>query len=271
MLILLPPSEGKHAPTRGKRLALRELDFPGLTEARGEVLTSLIELCSEGHDPRTPMQNELLIERAAKTLGLGGTQTDLVQANARLLTAPSARADKIYTGVLYDALNVAALSPAAKRRATRWLAVQSSLFGLVRPNDHIPAYRLSGDVTLPGLGKVAAHWRAHLDPCVRDAAGDGLIVDLRSSTYAAFWRPAADVAPRVATVRVLHEVDGKRKVVSHFNKATKGRLVRALLEDGSTPKTPTALASVIANLGWTVEVGEPGKAGTQLDVIVTEL
>lgn len=271
MLILLPPSEGKSAPTRGKRLALHELDFPGLTEARGEVLTSLMELCTEGHDPRTPLQNELLIERAASVLGLGGTQTDLVQANGRLLTAPTARADRIYTGVLYDALDVATLSPAAKRRATRWLAVASSLFGLVRPNDHIPAYRLSGDVSLPGLGKVAAHWRTHLDPTIRDAAGDGLIVDLRSSTYAAFWRPAADIAPRVATVRVLHEHNGQRKVVSHFNKATKGRLVRVLLEDGATPKTPAKLADTIAALGWDVEVHEPTKAGTQLDVIVSEL
>lgn len=260
MLILLPPSEGKHAPTRGKPLALGDLDFPGLSEARDDVLTALIELCSDGN-----------VDRAAKTLGLGATQTDLVRTNAGLLTAPTARADRIYTGVLYDALDVVSLSPAAKRRATRWLAVQSSLFGLVRPDDQIPSYRLSGDVTLPGLGKVAAHWRAHLDDTVRKTAGDGLIIDLRSSTYAAFWRPAADLAPRVATVRVLHEVDGKRKVVSHFNKATKGRLVRALLEDGGTPRTPAALATAIEALGWTVELGEPGKTGTQLDVIVTEL
>ena len=80
-----------------------------------------------------------------------------------------------------------------------------------------------------------------------------------------------DLARRVATVRVLHEVDGQRKVVSHFNKATKGRLVRALLEDGGNPRTPTALADLLGELGWSVEIGQPGKAGTQLDVIVSEL
>ena len=56
--------------------------------------------------------------------------------------------------------------------------------------------------------------------------------------YAAFWRPPAELAPRVATVRVLHEVDGVRKVVSHFNKATKGRIVRALLEARRQPAHP---------------------------------
>ena len=72
-------------------------------------------------------------------------------------------------------------------------------------------------------------------------------------------------------MRVLHEHNGTRKVVSHFNKATKGRIVRALLEDGADPRTPAALASTLERLGWTVEVGTPGKTGTQLDVVVSEL
>ena len=133
------------------------------------------------------------------------------------------------------------------------MPIVSSLFGLVRAGERIPAYRLAGGVSLPGLGGVAAHWRGNLDPVVREAAGGGLVVDLRSSTYAAFWRPAADLAPRVVTVRVLHEVDGRRQVVSHFNKATKGRLVRALLEDGARPAHAEGLRRALRDLGWTVE------------------
>jgi cytoplasmic iron level regulating protein YaaA (DUF328/UPF0246 family) len=87
--------------------------------------------------------------------------------------------------------------------------------------------------------------------------------------YAAFWRPAPEV--RVATVRVLHEHQGQRKVVSHFNKATKGRIVRALLESGATPSTPARLAEALRDLGWTVEEGRPGRAGVQLDVVVREV
>ncbi len=75
----------------------------------------------------------------------------------------------------------------------------------------------------------------------------------------------------MATVRVLHETNGKRQVVSHFNKATKGRLVRALLEDGGNPRTPAALADLLRDLGWKVEEGEPGRKGTQLDVVVSEI
>ena len=259
MLILLPPSEGKSTPRRGKSLSLAELSFPELTEAREQVLTALTALCSGDPDV------------AIRTLGLGPTQSVDVRRNADLLDSPTARADAIYTGVLYDALDLASLDPAARRRASRSLAVTSSLFGLVRPGDRIPSYRLAGGVNLPGLGVVSAHWRKVLDPVVREAAGTGLVVDLRSTTYAAFWRPDSDLAPRVAHVRVLQQVGSQRKVVSHFNKATKGRLVRALLESGSSPTTPGRLADEITGLGWKVELHEPGRNDQQLDVIVDEV
>jgi cytoplasmic iron level regulating protein YaaA (DUF328/UPF0246 family) len=173
--------------------------------------------------------------------------------------------------VLYEALDLVGLDAAARRRATSWLAVTSALFGLVRPGDRIPAYRLAGDVALPGIGTVSTYWNRHLDPAVRDAAGRGLVVDLRSSTYAAFWRPDRDLADRVVTLRVLHEVDGVRKVVSHFNKATKGRIVRDLLVHGAAPSTSARFADHLGALGWKVETGEPGRSGTRLDVVVSDL
>lgn len=259
MLILLPPSEGKSVPKRGAALDVAGLSLPELTDARRRVLDALVTLC---RDDAT---------KAAEVLGLSAGQLDLVDRNADLPDAPTARADRIYTGVLYDALDVATLSAAAKRRTATRVAVASSLFGMVRFGDRIPSYRLSGDASLPHLGPVAATWREALAPVMTAALGRGLLVDLRSGMYANFWKPGPELAPRVATVRVLHEHQGTRKVVSHFNKATKGRIVRALLEDGADPRTPAALAEVLERLGWVVEVGAPGKNGTQLDVVVSEL
>ena len=254
MLILLPPSEGKSAPRRGKPLDLATLSFPTLHPARAEVLDALVALCA-GSTPD-----------AATVLGLGPTQADEVARNADLATAPTARADQVYSGVLYEALGLASLDAATRRRASGRLAITSGLFGLLRPADRIPAYRLSGSVTLPGLGPVARHWSRHLDPAVTDAAGSGLVVDLRSGTYLPFWRPSDP--RRVVTVRVLQDVGGRRKTVSHFNKATKGRLVRELLSDGSAPRSPSRFAELLGDLGWKVEQSErPG----QLDVIVTEV
>ncbi len=257
MLILLPPSEGKTAPARGKALDLSALAHPGLTDVRRQLVDALVDASGRPDAP--------------ELLGIGHTQLDLLERNRLLATAPTARADRVYTGVLYDALAFDSLSPAARRRSATRVAITSSLFGLVRPADRIPAYRLSGDTSLPGLGPVAGVWRAVLGAEVRNSLGDGLLVDLRSSSYAAFWRPSADLARRVATVRVLHESGGRRSVVSHFNKATKGRIVRALLEDGRNPRSPAALTDLLRDLGWHVEAGSPGAKGTQLDVVVTEV
>jgi hypothetical protein len=173
--------------------------------------------------------------------------------------------------VLYETLGLTTLEASAHRRALARVAIVSSLYGLVRPGERIAPYRLAGGVSLPGLGGVAAHWRRELDPVVREQAGRGLVVDLRSSTYAAFWRPAPELARRVVTVRVLHEVAGRRQVVSHFNKATKGRLVRAVLQDGRDARTPAAFVALLADLGWHVEAGAASEHGTQLDVVVAEL
>lgn len=255
MLILLPPSEGKWAPARGKPLDLESLSFPELADTRRRVLDALVDLCRRD------------LDGAMSTLGLSPGLAAEVPRNAELEAAPTAAAGRVYTGVLYEALGLSTLSAAAKRRASSRVLVASALFGLVRPTDRIPAYRLSGDVTLPGLGTVAGQWRAALPAVLGPAAGRGLVVDLRSGTYAAFWRPSGAEARRVATARVLHEVGGRRSVVSHFNKATKGRLVRALLEDGSTPRSPADLADVLRGLGWTVEQTD----ATSLDIVVTEV
>jgi uncharacterized protein len=255
VLILLPPSEGKAAPRRGRALDLDALAFPGLAPTRERVLEALVALCAGDR------------EVAAATLGIGATRDDLIDLNCRLRGTPTARADRIYTGVLYDALDPGSLSPAARRRGASRVAVTSALFGLVRPGDRIPAYRLSGDATLPGLGSVAGAWRTVLGPAVEEAVGDGLLVDLRSTTYAAFWRPQASPSLRVATLRVLHETGGKRQVVSHFNKATKGRLVRDLVSAGAAPRTPAALVAALRDLKYTVEEPRPGR----LDVVVNEL
>jgi len=255
VLILLPPSEGKTPPRRGKPLDLGSLSFPDLTLHRAEVLDALTSLCTS--EPA---------DVAAQVLGLGSTQAADVERDARLAQAPTARADAVYSGVLYEALDLPSLDAAARRRATSWLAVASGLFGLLRPSDRVPAYRLSGDVSLPGIGTVSTYWGRRLDAAVREAAGRGLVVDLRSSTYAAFWRPGPDVARKVVTMRVLHEVEGRRKVVSHFNKATKGRIVRALLEDGTAPGTPSRFADHLGSLGWKVE-----QDGNRLDVVVSDL
>ncbi|MFS4094569.1 peroxide stress protein YaaA [Streptomyces sp. AF1A] len=259
MLVLLPPSEGKADSGRGAPLRLDSLSLPALTAAREAVLGELVELC--GADE----------EKAREVLGLSEGLRGEVAKNAGLRTAGARPAGEIYTGVLYDALDLASLDTAAKRRAARSLLVFSGLWGAVRVTDRIPSYRCSMGLKLPGLGALAGHWRAPMAEALPEAAGNALVLDLRSAAYAAAWKPTGEIAGRSATVRVLHAPT--RKVVSHFNKATKGRIVRSLLSAGVAPQGPAELVEALRDLGYTVEAEAPGRAGRPwaLDVLVDEV
>ncbi|MGW1072635.1 peroxide stress protein YaaA [Streptomyces sp. NPDC002537] len=266
MLVLLPPSEGKATAVEGgAALDVGALSLPGLTGAREAVLAELVELCAGDE------------EKAAEVLGLSQGLRGEIAKNAGLRTAGTRPAGEVYTGVLYDALGLATLDAAARRRAERSLLVFSGLWGAVRVGDPIPSYRCSMGVRLPGLGALGAYWRGAMEAHLPEAAGDGLVLDLRSAAYATAWKPKGAVAERTATVRVLHSkvVDGveKRSVVSHFNKATKGRLVRDLLTAGADPADPAELTAALRDLGYAVEDTAPAKAGRAwaLDVVVTDL
>jgi cytoplasmic iron level regulating protein YaaA (DUF328/UPF0246 family) len=254
VLILLPPSEGKTRPATGAPLDLDALSFSTLTPVRALLLRTLVKLCNG--NPK----------RAADVLGLGPTQAGAIAVNAMLTDEPTARADQVYTGVLFSALDISTLDAPARLRADDSLAIASALFGLVRPGDLIPAYRLGGGVSLPRLGTMPGRWRDRLPRVIDEATGDGLLIDLRSGTYTALGKPPAHLDGRTATMRVLHEHQGQRKVVSHFNKATKGRIVRGLLESGTDPQTIDELHTLLHDLGWAVE-----RTGGRLDIIVDEV
>ncbi|MFE0731919.1 peroxide stress protein YaaA [Streptomyces antibioticus] len=259
MLVLLPPSEGKAASGRGAPLKPESLSLPGLAAARAAVLDELVELCAGDED------------KAREVLGLSEGLRGEVGKNAALRTAGARPAGEIYTGVLYDALGLASLDAAAKRRAARSLLVFSGLWGAVRVTDRIPSYRCSMGVRLPGLGALGAHWRAPMAAVLPETAGDGLVLDLRSAAYAAAWKPKGGTAGRTATVRVLHAPT--RKVVSHFNKATKGRIVRSLLTAGIAPKGPAELVEALRDLRYVVEAEPPARAAAawSVDVLVDEV
>ena len=71
--------------------------------------------------------------------------------------------------------------------------VISALWGALRLDDRIPAYRLNMCGRLPGLGHLPDVWRAPLGDVLHAAAGRRLVVDFRSSEYATAWRPTAGV------------------------------------------------------------------------------
>jgi cytoplasmic iron level regulating protein YaaA (DUF328/UPF0246 family) len=255
MLILLPPSEGKAAAAEGAPLDLESLSFPVLTPVRERVLETLIRVSGQ--------------RNALSVLALAPGLAPQVERNRHLRGAPAQAAERVYTGVLYEALGLTTLPPAARARAEQSVLIVSALFGLLRPSDGVPAYRLSMDIAIARIGPLARLWRTVLDPVITTEAGDGPIVDCRSATYAAAWKPSRELAGRVLHVRVLQERAGTRTVVSHMAKKTRGEVARALLVSRRTiarvEDVPAALRAA-----FEVEASPPARNGATwtLDVIV---
>ena len=252
---------GQDRPARGKPLDLAALGFPA-SPRRGarEVARRARRLRAGRPGPAPPRCSASAPPRPTWS-----------PATPRCATRPTARADRIYTGVLYDALDLATLSPGGQAPRGRRLAVDLvALRRCVRPGDRIPAYRLSGDATCPGsapvAGALARRTSARRSP---RRPATGCWSTCAPATYAAVL-----AARRRTSARARRDRPGaargraaERTVVSHFNKATKGRLVRALLEDGAAPATPRGARRPPDATRLDGRVG-PADAGTRLDVVV---
>lgn len=248
MLILLAPSEGKTAPAAGKPVELGSLAFAdALSEQRAALLDALERLAGK---PR---------KKAVEMLAVSAGQAGEVEVDAALRDAPAAPAASVYSGVLYDRLDLPGLPAAARRRATKQVLIASALWGFLRPEDRIPYYRLSAKARLDGIGPLAKWWRAPLAAAMPDEPGE-LIVDMRSGAYAAAWKPREAT---LLAVRAMVEQGGRRKPVTHMAKAVRGEVARALLLAKRPAADAESAAAVAEAAGFRVEL-----ADGSLDVIV---
>ena len=249
VLVLLPPSEGKAAPSAGAPADLSALAHPELTPQRERLLTAVERLGRGGR------------KNGLARLGIGPGLAAELERNATLRGAPAAPAATVYTGVLYGRLDLASLSPDARARAQDRILIASALWGVLRIEDRIPAYRLGIGADLPRLGGLAAWWRPALRAALPDA---GLVVDCRSGAYAAAWRPASGT---LVEVRAFVEAGGRRTVVSHMAKATRGDVARLLVQAPDEPTDAEGVAALAEAAGLRVELGR-AKGAWQLDVLL---
>lgn len=243
MLVLLPPSETKRPGGRRTPLALDRLALPGLRPQREAVIDALATLSTD------PVE-------AARVLKLSARQVGDVAANASLRTGPTLPAIDRYTGVVYDALDAGSLDPVARRWLGRHVLIHAAAFGPVGALDKIPTYRLGAAAALPGLPPLRRVWAEAVSAALA-ARADPFVLDLRSEAYVALG-PVPDAVPSAYVRVVVDEEDGTVRALNHFNKASKGALVRTLAQARPTVRTLRGLLRWASTAGIALTPGPDG-------------
>lgn len=237
MRILLPPSAGKTTKESTNHLQLEKLwQAEHLTQTRRQLIDDV--------------QNTALLADAAQIFKLGPKNAHEISQNLEIYDAPALAAWQLYDGVLYEAAKFEQIfsygacaqdgqgqgqgnqpQGSGQGQLEELTLVFSALFGPVRLTDLITPHRLSGSVKLPGQGSVASIWSKALKELLTQQLSGHVVVDLRSSEYGAMYRPACGgecLTLNIAVAKV-NPATGKRSVVSHWAKHTRGLLAGALL------------------------------------------
>jgi cytoplasmic iron level regulating protein YaaA (DUF328/UPF0246 family) len=209
-MLLLPPSEGKASGGSSRRAGWTPDSgaFGGVLEDRRVAVVEALASAGGGDERLLGVKGEHLLRAQS--------------SNSSLIGAATLPAWQRYTGVVWDHLDPATLSPAARKQTI----VVSGLLGLVRGDDPVPDYRLKMSANLRPLGKLSTWWRSDLSAELRRVARRRFVIDLLPQEH----RAALDLDGLDGISVTL--VDPTGKPGGHFAKAAKGELARAILLNG---------------------------------------
>lgn len=205
IIILLPPSEGKK--NGGKHKPVK------LSPSQQEVYERLMHA-----------QTTYSTEKLEKLFGVKSKALrDAMAANETLTTSTTLPAIERYTGVVYDGINYASLSPSAQEYLQENVYIMSALFGLIQAEDTIPNYKCKIDSL-----KLAQFWHEKQEPFFSSLSPSILVLDLLPKAHKKAI-PYEAVKHYLQAEFVIKK-DGKKKPAGHFGKLVKGKFVRWLCE-----------------------------------------
>jgi uncharacterized protein len=163
---------------------------------------------------------------------------EAVRVNMDVFDGPLMSAlDRYSVGVMYKAMDFSGLPTGAQRRLLEHGIILSGLFGLLRPDDLIPNYRLRMDATLPEIGKVSRYWKPRLSPLLNKTLEGRFVWNLLPATHQDAWEDDQSYE-RMIEVRFFNRSAGELKPVTHGVKPLRGQMVNFICRESADNLEP---------------------------------
>jgi cytoplasmic iron level regulating protein YaaA (DUF328/UPF0246 family) len=161
----------------------------------------------------------------------GDALKEAIETNKAIFGSPLMSALERYSpGVMYKAMDFGSLPTGAQRRLLENGIIFSGLFGLLRPDDLIPNYRLKLDASIPKFGKVSAFWRPQLSELLNRTIKGQVVWNLLPSSHQDAWDDDKSYFEMI-TVKFVDEKKGKRTTVTNGVKALRGKLINFIVSE----------------------------------------
>jgi len=198
VLILIPPSEekkegGKYDP----------LENAGIISDAARIMTERLRKYRGNWERLLSLKGQVL-EKA-------------IEANKSILASPTLPAVERYTGVMYEGIDYAGLEEPARKFFQEHVRIVSSVFGLLKPNDHIPDYRMKMEKL-----NAAQFW----NPIISKELEGYYVIDLLPPIY----RKAVTYENGIAVDFVIVK-DDEEIPAGNSGKYIQGRFVRFLCQN----------------------------------------
>lgn len=225
-ILLLPPSEAKidnlHQSTIYSK-AREKNSFPGLKRARGSLYRHLIEFLEYSN-----------LAESSKALELKGIHLDkAIRSDLNLMKASTLPAIHRYAGIMFKYIDYHGMNQKQKTNFNENVLFIDGMFGIIKPMDLIPDYKLKINSPIPGLN-IVKFWKRELEKTLEREFYGKIIIDLLPDAHRRVLpqREESTVNRKPCTVDwgyykiVFGEViNGNMRNAGHFSKKLKGEFI----------------------------------------------
>lgn len=166
-------------------------------------------------------------EDLGKAMGIQGKLLDktvLLYHSFDPKVTPQCDAISLYTGVVYDQLELSTYDEQQKAYLADHVRILSAMYGLLHPSAPVWPYRLDFTMRLPEL-RLKALWSKRF---VKALKAESLIIDLSSQEFSGLLAP---LKPKIHQVIFLESIDGQEKIISTNVKKARGKMAHYMIQN----------------------------------------